>query len=176
MCARPSAPPPSSATPTAGAARRLNSGQRRAGRQTGLSARDPAPRRRSRADWRQEGSRQISSARVHPLMKTILQDNAIEGNCSDGGQNCYRVVVDGLLESGRRRKKALPGKESPSASQARRSRAGERRWSYFGGGAGVNPSRLWAGSGLGFGLGAFLTSFLPLSLLPMEQVCHKDAA
>jgi hypothetical protein len=38
--------------------------------------------------------------------------------------------------------------------------------SYFGG-AGVNPSRLCAGSGLGFGLGAFLTSFLPLSLLPM---------
>ena len=37
---------------------------------------------------------------------------------------------------------------------------------YFGG-AGVNNSRLCAGSGLGFGLGAFLTSFLPLSLLPM---------
>jgi hypothetical protein len=38
--------------------------------------------------------------------------------------------------------------------------------SYFGG-AGVKISRLCAGSGLGFGLGAFLTSFLPLSLLPM---------
>jgi len=32
----------------------------------------------------------------------------------------------------------------------------------------VNPSRLCAGSGFGFGLGAFLTSFLPLSLLPMD--------
>jgi hypothetical protein len=42
----------------------------------------------------------------------------------------------------------------------------ERRWTYFGG-AGVKPSRLWAGSGFGLGLGAFLTSFLPLSLLPM---------
>jgi hypothetical protein len=37
---------------------------------------------------------------------------------------------------------------------------------YFGG-AGANPSRLRPGSGFGFGLGAFLTSFLPLSLLPM---------
>jgi hypothetical protein len=36
---------------------------------------------------------------------------------------------------------------------------------YFGG-AGVNTSRL-LGSGLGFGLGAFFCSFLPLSLLPM---------
>jgi hypothetical protein len=38
--------------------------------------------------------------------------------------------------------------------------------SYFGGG-GMKTSRLCAGSGLGFGLGAFLASFLPLSLLPM---------
>jgi len=39
---------------------------------------------------------------------------------------------------------------------------------YFGGGAGMNPSRLRPGSGLGLGLGAFFTSFLPLSLLPMD--------
>ncbi len=38
--------------------------------------------------------------------------------------------------------------------------------SYFGG-AGVKISR-FEGSGFGFGLGAFLTSFLPLSLLPMQ--------
>ena len=38
---------------------------------------------------------------------------------------------------------------------------------YFGG-AGVNTSRLCAGSFFGLGLGAFLTSFLPLSLLPMD--------
>ena len=44
---------------------------------------------------------------------------------------------------------------------------------YFGG-AGVNPSRLRPGSGFGFGLGAFLTSFLPLSLLPMgPSVTHE---
>ncbi len=36
--------------------------------------------------------------------------------------------------------------------------------SYFDG-AGVNPSRWWLGSSLGLGLGAFLASFLPLSLL-----------
>ena len=46
------------------------------------------------------------------------------------------------------------------------SRGGERQTPYFGG-AGVNPSRLRPGSGLGLGFGAFLTSFLPLSLLPM---------
>ena len=39
---------------------------------------------------------------------------------------------------------------------------------YFGG-AGMNPSRLRPGSGLGLGFGAFLTSFLPLSLLPMGR-------
>ena len=31
----------------------------------------------------------------------------------------------------------------------------------------MNTSRRWPGSGLGFGLGAFFASFLPLSLLPM---------
>jgi hypothetical protein len=39
---------------------------------------------------------------------------------------------------------------------------------YFGGGAGMNPSRLRPGSGLGLGFGAFFASFLPLSLLPMD--------
>ena len=43
-------------------------------------------------------------------------------------------------------------------------------------GAGVKPSRLWPGSGFGFGLGAFLTSFLPLSLLPMGSSVTQDAA
>jgi hypothetical protein len=38
---------------------------------------------------------------------------------------------------------------------------------YFGGG-GVKISRLRPGSGFGFGLGAFLVSFLPLSLFPMQ--------
>ena len=40
---------------------------------------------------------------------------------------------------------------------------------YFGGGAGMNPSRLRPGSGLGLGFGAFFASFLPLSLLPMDR-------
>jgi len=43
------------------------------------------------------------------------------------------------------------------------------RWRAYLGGAGVNPSRLRPGSGLGLGFGAFLTSFLPLSLLPMGR-------
>jgi hypothetical protein len=42
--------------------------------------------------------------------------------------------------------------------------------------AGVNPSRLRPGSGFGLGFGAFLVSFLPLSLFPMGQECHKTAA
>jgi hypothetical protein len=45
---------------------------------------------------------------------------------------------------------------------------GSRCGAYLGG-AGVNPSRLRPGSGLGLGFGAFLTSFLPLSLLPMAR-------
>ena len=32
----------------------------------------------------------------------------------------------------------------------------------------MNPSRLRPGSGFGLGFGAFFTSFLPLSLLPMN--------
>lgn len=47
---------------------------------------------------------------------------------------------------------------------------------YFGGGAGENPSRLRPGSGFGFGLGAFLTSFLPLSLFPMRASMTQKAA
>jgi hypothetical protein len=42
-----------------------------------------------------------------------------------------------------------------------------RTAAYFGGG-GVKISRLSEGSGFGFGLGAFLISFLPLSLFPMH--------
>jgi len=56
----------------------------------------------------------------------------------------------------------------------RRSERGSRRASYFGG-AGVNTSRLWPGSGLGFGLGAFFCSFLPLSLLPMGDSMTQNA-
>lgn len=46
---------------------------------------------------------------------------------------------------------------------------------YFGG-AGVNPSRLRPGSGFAFGFGAFLTSFLPLSLLPMDASVPQKGA
>jgi hypothetical protein len=48
-------------------------------------------------------------------------------------------------------------------------------WSggYFGG-AGVKISRR-LGSGFGFGFGAFLVSFLPLSLLPMTESMTQNA-
>lgn len=66
------------------------------------------------------------------------------------------------------------GIENLSASQRG---APERRAvrPYFGGG-GMKTSRLVAGSGLGFGLGAFLTSFLPLSLLPMVASVPQSRA
>jgi len=40
----------------------------------------------------------------------------------------------------------------------------------------MKTSRLVAGSGLGFGLGAFLASFLPLSLLPMAASVPQSRA
>jgi hypothetical protein len=48
------------------------------------------------------------------------------------------------------------------------------RLPYFGG-VGVNISRLRPGSGFGLGLGAFLVSFLPLSLLPMRPSMTQNA-
>jgi len=64
-------------------------------------------------------------------------------------------------------KNSPQGQKTPLPRPKRGAPARRAAQFYFGGGAGVNPSRLCAGSGLGFGLGAFLTSFLPLSLLPM---------
>jgi hypothetical protein len=46
---------------------------------------------------------------------------------------------------------------------------------YFGGGGAVKISRLRPGSGFGFGLGAFLVSFLPLSLFPMQASMTQKA-
>jgi hypothetical protein len=43
------------------------------------------------------------------------------------------------------------------------------------GGCGVKISRL-LGSGFGLGFGAFLTSFLPLSLLPMTKIMTQTRA
>ena len=48
-------------------------------------------------------------------------------------------------------------------------RTAEMRPTDYLGGAGVKISRLRPGSGFGLGFGAFLASFLPLSLLPMRQ-------
>ena len=56
---------------------------------------------------------------------------------------------------------------SSRADAAAAVRIGSLRRVYFCGGGGEKISRLRPGSGLGFGLGAFLTSFLPLSLFPM---------
>ena len=70
----------------------------------------------------------------------VTADGDREGLCVFLARGWWRVLV--------RRARAKPG------------------WPYFGG-AGVNPSRRWLGSGFGLGFGAFLASFLPLSLLPM---------
>ena len=84
----------------------------------------------------------------------------------DARQDCLRVVA---AEGCPNRDE---GAEIPSRAEVtlpRRKRGasvGQAFQSYFGG-AGVKTSRRCAGSGLGFGLGAFLASFLPLSLLPM---------
>jgi len=50
----------------------------------------------------------------------------------------------------------------------------ESRSGYYFGGAGVKTSRL-LGSGFGLGFGAFLVSFLPLSLLPMDESVTQNA-
>ena len=55
-----------------------------------------------------------------------------------------------------------------------RGKSGDRHGVYLGG-AGVNTSRFWPGSGLGLGFGAFLTSFLPLSLFPMRESMTQKA-
>ena len=73
-----------------------------------------------------------------------------------------------------KRKKALHGRGGPfqrlrDASERSQTRKRASRCRAYLGGAGVNPSRLRPGSGLGLGFGAFLTSFLPLSLLPMPR-------
>jgi hypothetical protein len=79
-----------------------------------------------------------------------------------------QAVENGFKASDWRRKKALPqGEGFFVCVLGGAPKAGERRKIPYFGGAGANPSRLRPGSGLGLGFGAFLTSFLPLSLLPM---------
>jgi hypothetical protein len=58
-------------------------------------------------------------------------------------------------------------RHSSRADTAAAARIEGLRLPYFCGGGGEKISRLRPGSGFGFGLGAFLTSFLPLSLFPM---------
>lgn len=92
-------------------------------------------------------------------------------------QGCFGVLSAARsFESGRRRKTSSPAEKTlPRLKRGAPVRRAVQ--SYFGGGAGVKTSRLCAGSGLGFGLGAFLTSFLPLSLLPMgRSVTQKGVA
>jgi hypothetical protein len=73
--------------------------------------------------------------------------------------------VDRTHES--RRKRKTPSHAEKTLLRLKRGAPVMRAALPYFGGAGVKTSRLCAGSGLGFGLGAFLTSFLPLSLLPM---------
>jgi len=90
-------------------------------------------------------------------------------------QGCFRVLAAaGPSESGRRRKTSSYA-ERTLLRLKRGAPVMRAAWPYFGG-AGVKTSRLWAGSGLGFGLGAFLASFLPLSLLPMAASVPQTPA
>ena len=83
------------------------------------------------------------------------------------------MSVDGLTlgsssKQSRRRKSPLVRRAfSRRHCASRRYRSLSEVLNYFGG-AGVKISRL-LGSGFGLGFGAFLGSFLPLSLLPMDQ-------
>jgi hypothetical protein len=168
MCAKPSAPPPSSAIPMAGrpggcTAGRAEPAEEGAGFACSCAVTAVASNitaRRIAGDFQRTGT--------PPGEKPGINLTLFRGDCRD-------VCSSELLLASERgrviriRPKAqniLPGGENPSASQAR-SPVRRTVQSYFGGGAGVKTSRLCAGSGLGFGLGAFLTSFLPLSLLPM---------
>ena len=70
------------------------------------------------------------------------------------------------MASAQGNEKALSGQREPFRAQNAASRR-EKPFRCYLGGAGVKPSRRCPGSGFGLGFGAFLTSFLPLSLLPM---------
>ena len=71
--------------------------------------------------------------------------------------------------SGRRLRRLSLGTEKALLRLLKEARWGWRLEGPYLGGAGVKTSRFWPGSGFGFGFGAFLTSFLPLSLLPMGR-------
>ena len=88
------------------------------------------------------------------------------------------LAADGAcVPSARIGPKALKGHAGKDYPPRLRRGAPERQAvrPYFGGG-GMKISRLVAGSGLGFGLGAFLASFLPLSLLPMAASVPQTRA
>jgi hypothetical protein len=143
MCARPRAPPPLPAR------HRWPRGQ---------AAQQRARRRRLERKLQALAPRQRPEAASRP--RALPQQRK--------SQNCVSIVLPArcIKKLAECAKISVPGQEYPfrvsNATLRRR-----RRQSYFGG-AGVKPSRLWLGSGLGLGLGAFLTSFLPLSLLPMR--------
>src|SRR5260370_32780755 len=82
--------------------------------------------------------------------------------------NCRRTERGGAKNSCAR---SCHTRTHETTSAAHTGKAAHRVVSGFGrtyfGGAGVNTSGLRPGSGFGLGFGAFLTSFLPLSLFPM---------
>ncbi len=84
----------------------------------------------------------------------------------DARQGCSRVVAAVGCPKRAEGAKILSRAEITLPRRKRGASVGQVFRSYFGR-AGVKTSRRCAGSGLGFGLGAFFASFLPLSLLPM---------
>ena len=92
-------------------------------------------------------------------------------------QRSYSKLNCGNLESNLRAQKSSLRRESFFCKHAKRCAVEVLSWCRpYLGGAGVNDSRLRPGSTLGLGLGAFLGSFLPLSLLPMLANMTQKAA
>ena len=103
-----------------------------------------------------------------PGEASFFKTNAFLGRAAKSGVNVGRKGIENGTPAGPNR---MSKKQKNPSAPGRTflpvlGGAPEDADCYFGG-AGVNPSRLWLGSGLGLGFGAFFASFLPLSLLPM---------
>src|ERR1700692_4696141 len=79
-----------------------------------------------------------------------------------------------LSQAVRKRSEAI-GTNSKASERRRAARLRAALLRNYFGGAGGNTSGLRPGPGLGFGFGAFLTSFLPLSLFPMRPSMTQNA-
>jgi hypothetical protein len=89
--------------------------------------------------------------------------------CSFFADSTFRDVPGGGDDKTGGGRNAAHNDAHPRPSASKPHRQTRDSGPYFGGGGAVKISRLRPGSGFGFGLGAFLVSFLPLSLFPMQE-------